>query len=440
MVDEHRNSKSLNREMPTRTGERSPREAAVSLSALRYKRMRMSFWDSLRGLVEDGSVAWGFVVAVALVLLLTPVTAWIAPKIGGVDTGGDRPRVHTRPVPRIGGLAIVVGILVPALLFVDLDGPYPGILIGTAAVALVGLLDDTRRLRPGPKLLAVVLLALIPVVGWNLKMEHLGFPVVGSIDLGWAGYPITILWIAFLANLVNLIDGMDGLAAGIVAIAAGAFALLAVSFERAAPGALAAIVCGATLAFLPRNYHPAKIFMGDTGALALGYLLAAIAVQGVLKTAATIALAGPLLVMAVPILDTSFVVLKRLKYRRPPWNADQNHFYHRFMRIGFSQRRTAAYLHLWAMLLAAYWIILRFVPPRPFGVWNVTHSVIAAVVGLGVLAASLWMVYTLEILKARHFRAIGLGRFVRGTGAEEAPAETAEEQEEAVERAITGGV
>ena len=111
---------------------------------------------------------------------------------------------------------------------------------------------------------------------------------------------------------------------------------------------LAAIVCGATLAFLPHNYHPAKIFMGDSGALALGFVLATMAVQGVLKTAATIALVAPLLVMAVPILDTSFVVLKRLKYRRPPWGADHNHFYHRFMRIGFSQRRTAAYLHVWA--------------------------------------------------------------------------------------------
>jgi UDP-GlcNAc:undecaprenyl-phosphate/decaprenyl-phosphate GlcNAc-1-phosphate transferase len=401
--------------------------------------MRMSFWDSLRGLVEHGSVVWGFVVAVALVLLLTPVTAWLAPKIGGVDTGGDRPRVHTKPVPRIGGLAIVIGILVPTLLFVDLDSPYPGILIGTAGVALVGLIDDTHGLRPGPKLLSVVLLTLVPVLGWHLKMDHLSVPVLGSVNLGWASYPITILWIAFLANLVNLIDGMDGLAAGIVAIAAGSFALLAVSFSRIDPAALAAIVCGATLAFLPRNYHPAKIFMGDTGALALGYLLAAIAVQGVLKTAATIALAGPLLVMAVPILDTSFVVLKRLKYRRAPWGADQNHFYHRFMRIGFSQRRTAAYLHLWAMLLAAYGIMLRFVPPRPFGVWSVAHSVIAAVVGLGVLAASLWMVYALEILKARHFRAIGLGRFVREAPEEDGmPAEG--EREEAVERALTGGL
>jgi UDP-GlcNAc:undecaprenyl-phosphate/decaprenyl-phosphate GlcNAc-1-phosphate transferase len=402
--------------------------------------MRMSFWDSLRGLVEHGSVVWGFVVAVALVLLLTPVTAWLAPKIGGVDTGGDRPRVHTKPVPRIGGLAIVIGILVPTLLFVDLDSPYPGILIGTAGVALVGLIDDTHGLRPGSKLLAVVLLTLVPVLGWHLKMDHLSVPVVGSVNLGWASYPITILWIAFLANLVNLIDGMDGLAAGIVAIAAGSFALLAVSFSRIDPAALAAIVCGATLAFLPRNYHPAKIFMGDTGALALGYLLAAIAVQGVLKTAATIALAGPLLVMAVPILDTSFVIAKRLKYKRSPFAPDQNHFYHRFMRIGFSQRRTAAYLHIWALLLAAYGIMLRFVPPRPGGDWNTKHSLIAGVVGLGMLGLSAWMVYTLEILKGRHLRAIGLGRFVREEPPPDGEVSAEKTKADEAETAVTSGL
>jgi UDP-GlcNAc:undecaprenyl-phosphate/decaprenyl-phosphate GlcNAc-1-phosphate transferase len=402
--------------------------------------MDMSLWDSLRALVEDGSVAWGFVLAAVIVLVATPVTAWLAPKIGGLDTGGDRPRVHQGPVPRIGGLAIVIGILVPALLFVDLDGPYPGILIGTAGVAAVGLLDDTRGLRAGPKLLAVVALALIPVLGWHLRADHLNLPLIGSLNLGWASYPITILWIAFLANLVNLIDGLDGLAAGIVAIAAGAFALLAVSFGRADAAALAAIVCGSTLAFLRSNYHPAKIFMGDCGALALGYLLAAIAVHGVLKTAATIALAGPLLVMAVPILDTSFVVMKRLKYKRAPWGADHNHFYHRFMRIGFSQRRTAAYLHIWALLLAAYGIMLRFVPPRPGGDWNTKHSLIAGVVGLGMLGLSAWMVYTLEILKGRHLRAIGLGRFVREEPPPDGEVSAEKTKADEAETAVTSGL
>ena len=173
---------------------------------------------------------------------------------------------------------------------------------------------------------------------------------------------------------------------------------------------LSTIVCGATLAFLYHNYHPAKIFMGDSGALALGFLLATLAVDGVLKTAAAITLVAPLLVLAVPILDTSFVVLKRLKYRRPPWRADHNHFYHRFLRIGLSQRRTAAYLHLWALMMAGYALLARFVPPRPRGDWDLERSLLLTGVGLLVIAASVWMVYSLEILKARHFQAVGLKR------------------------------
>jgi UDP-GlcNAc:undecaprenyl-phosphate GlcNAc-1-phosphate transferase len=400
----------------------------------------MSFGDSIRGLVDDG-IPWAFLTAAVLVLLLTPLVARIAPRIGGVDHGGDRPRVHTKPVPRIGGVAIVTGILAAAALWGDIDGPYTGMLIGTGLVALVGLYDDIRGLRPSTKLITVTFVALIPVLGWDLRIEHVTLPLLGDHDIGWASVPLTLLWVAFLANLVNLIDGMDALAAGIVAIASGSFALLAVSFGRADAAVLAAIVCGATLGFLRHNYHPAKIFMGDSGALALGFLLALIAVEGVLKTAATIALAGPLLVMAVPILDTSFVVLKRLKYRRPPWSADHNHFYHRFLRIGFSQRRTAAYLHLWAIMLSAYAILVRFVPPRPQGEWDGEAVVLLSVLGVLVLAASAWMAYSLEILKARHLEAVGLGRLVRAEvgGDGVGPPETAEERQDTVERTVTAG-
>jgi UDP-GlcNAc:undecaprenyl-phosphate/decaprenyl-phosphate GlcNAc-1-phosphate transferase len=400
----------------------------------------VSFGDSIRGLVDDG-IPWAFLTAAVLVLVLTPLVASIAPRIGGVDHGGDRPRVHTRPVPRIGGVAIVIAILAAAAIWADIDGPYTGMLIGTGLVALVGLYDDIHGLRPSAKLATVMVVALIPVVGWDLRIEHVTLPFLGDHDIGWASVPLTLLWVAFLANLVNLIDGMDALAAGIVAIASGSFALLAVSFGRVNAAVLAAIVCGATLGFLRHNYHPAKIFMGDSGALALGFLLALISVEGVLKTAATIALAGPLLVMAVPILDTSFVVLKRLKYRRPPWSPDHNHFYHRFMRIGFSQRRTAAYLHLWAIMLSAYAILVRFVPPRPQGEWDGGAVVLLSVLGFLVLAASVWMAYTLEILKARHLEALGLGRLVRAEVGDESvgPPESADERQDTVERTVTAG-
>jgi UDP-GlcNAc:undecaprenyl-phosphate GlcNAc-1-phosphate transferase len=393
----------------------------------------MTFGESLRALAEDGTAILGFLAAAVLVLGLTPLVARLAPLIGGVDDGGDRPRVHRGAIPRIGGLAIVAGILIPTAVLIDLDGAYLGIFAGTLLVAALGLLDDIKGVSPSVKLAGVTLVALIPVVGYDVTFAHVTLPVIGDHDLGVAAYPLTILWIALLANLVNLIDGMDSLAAGIVAIAAGAFAVLSASFGRVDAAVLSAIVCGATFAFLFHNYHPAKIFMGDSGALALGFLLATLAVDGVLKTAAAITLVAPLLVLAVPILDTSFVVLKRLKYRRAPWRADHNHFYHRFMRIGFSQRRTAAYLHLWALMMAGYALLARFVPPRPRGNWDLERSLLLAGVGLLVLAASVWMVYSLEILKARHLQALGLKRF--------SPDEVVEEDhEEAVERALEARV
>jgi UDP-GlcNAc:undecaprenyl-phosphate/decaprenyl-phosphate GlcNAc-1-phosphate transferase len=386
----------------------------------------MSFSESLRALAEDSDALVGFFAAAVLVLVLTPLVGRLAPLIGGLDDKADRPRVHRGAIPRIGGLAIVTGILVPLAVLGDLDGPYAGIFIGTLLVAALGLIDDIRGVSPSVKLVAIGVIALIPVVGYDVSLQRFDLPGL-NLDLGWAAAPVTILWIVLLANLVNLIDGMDSLAAGIVAIAAGAFAILSASFGRTEAALVAAIVCGATLAFLFHNYHPAKIFMGDSGALALGFLLATLSVDGVLKTAAAITLVAPLLVLAVPILDTSFVVAKRLKYRRAPWGADHNHFYHRFMRIGLSQRRTAAYLHLWALAMAAYALLARFVPPRPKGDWDLGNSLLLAGAGLLVIAGSVWMVYSLEILKDRHFQAMRLKK-------------PEPETEEAVERVLEAQV
>ena len=373
----------------------------------------MTFGETLDALVHESAVAWGLLTAVLIVAILTPLVSRIAIRAGVYDVPDrDRPRVHKRPIPRIGGLAIAAGILVPVLAFVDLDGPLEGIAVALPVVAAIGLADD---LLPGglsarTKLLLVMAAALIPVIGWDMHFRRLGLPFV-AFDVSTAvAIPLTLLWIALVANLVNLIDGMDALAAGIVGIAAAALSILAMSFGRASVAAVAAIVCGATIGFLWHNYHPAKIFMGDSGALTLGFVLGSLSVEGVLKTPATIALAAPLLIMAVPILDTSFVVAKRLKYKRKPWDADQNHFYHRFMRIGFSQRRTAAYLHLWAGVLAAYAMLVRFVPPRPLGIWDTQNAIMVVAVGVFVLIGSVWMVYQLEILKARHFQVLARRR------------------------------
>jgi UDP-GlcNAc:undecaprenyl-phosphate GlcNAc-1-phosphate transferase len=390
----------------------------------------VSFADTLEALVDEGAVVWGLLSALALCVLLTPLVTRLAIRLGAFDVPGrDRPRVHTKPIPRIGGLAIAVGILVPALIFLDVDGSLQGIVIGIPVVAAIGLYDDVRGLSASRKLLLVLGAAAIPVIGYDLWFRRIGVPFASFDVEAWLGIPLTLLWIALVANLVNLIDGMDALAAGIVAIASASFAILAMSFGRVEAAALSAIVCGATLGFLRSNYHPAKIFMGDTGSLTLGFVLGALAVEGVLKTPATIALAAPLLIMAVPILDTSFVVAKRLKYKRRPWAPDQNHFYHRFMRIGLSQRKTAAYLHVWAAILASYAMLLRFVPPRPLGHWDTGNATACAVAGLFVLAGSVYMVYELEILKARHFQLLGLRR----------PSAADAEREEAVEELIHAG-
>ena len=166
-----------------------------------------------------------------------------------------------------------------------------------------------------------------------------------------------------MMNVVNFSDGVDGLAAGVCTIDGVAFAIIA--FDLGVPGAaiLAALTAGAALGFLFHNFHPASVFMGDAGANLLGYLLGAAAVVGSLKTSATVALVVPLLMLAIPFLDTGFVIAKRLKYRRKPWSADANHFHHRMARIGFSQRKTVAYLYAWTLLMAALAVSLRLIPP-----------------------------------------------------------------------------
>ena len=178
-------------------------------------------------------------------------------------------------------------------------------------------------------------------------------PFVDPIELGDWGYPLTLVGIVAVMNVVNFTDGADGLAAGVCTIAAATFAIIALSLDRDAAGVLAALTAGAAIGFLWHNFHPASIFMGDAGSNLLGLLLACVAIQGVLKTAAVVALFFPLLILAVPALDATFVVAKRIKYGRPVYSADRWHFHHRFANIGFSQRRTVLYLYGWTLSLAA---------------------------------------------------------------------------------------
>ena len=298
--------------------------------------------DTLR---DNPEVVWGFLLALAVVLLLTPGVGRFARFIGVVDEPGETRRVHTHPVPRLGGIALLLGIFVPALAFLELDGPYRGILLGAAIATTVGAIDDFRGLPWWGKLGGQVAAGAV-AVGFGVTVDRFTFPGFGSQELPeWAAGAATIVWVVAIMNMVNFLDGMDGLAAGICAIAGSTFAIIGLSLGASEAALLAAIVAGACFGFLHHNFYPARIFMGDSGALLLGFLLATLAIEGLVKTAALATLVLPLLVLAIPIVDTSFVVAKRLKYRQPLYEADRAHLHHRFMNIGFSQKR-AVDLHV----------------------------------------------------------------------------------------------
>jgi UDP-GlcNAc:undecaprenyl-phosphate/decaprenyl-phosphate GlcNAc-1-phosphate transferase len=204
---------------------------------------------------------------------------------------------------------------------------------------------------------------------------------------------------------------MDGLASGITGVGATTFAILAASLGRADPAIVAAALAGACAAFLIYNFHPARVFMGDAGSMLLGFVIAGVAVSGVMKSAAAIAFVAPLIILAIPILDTSFVILKRLKYGLPVYSADRSHFHHRFFTIGWGQRKTVLALYAWCALMGAAAITLRFVRYRdPDGGLNLDGALVLGGAGLLALAASVYMVYVLEILKWRSTPVVTLVR------------------------------
>jgi UDP-GlcNAc:undecaprenyl-phosphate GlcNAc-1-phosphate transferase len=343
-------------------------------------------------------VLWGMLIAFAVVVLLTPAVGGMARRFGVVDDPGGR-RVNQLPVPRLGGLALFLGLLVPALAFLHASHQNRGLLLGAAVAVTVGIVDDFRGLPWYAKLAGQGSAAALPAA-FGVWIDRFTFPFLGVHTLpSGVGIPLTIVWIVAIMNMVNFLDGLDGLAAGVAAIAGLTFSVIALSLGKVDAAVLSAIVFGACVGFLRHNFYPARIFMGDSGALLLGYVLAAVSVQGLLKTAAVAALFFPLLVLAVPIVDTTFVVVRRLKHGEPVFEADQAHLHHRFLRRGFSQRRAAVTIWGWCITLAAAAFATRFVPFRAHGVWHPWWTLLAASIGLVAVLFSIYVVYVLEIVK-----------------------------------------
>jgi UDP-GlcNAc:undecaprenyl-phosphate/decaprenyl-phosphate GlcNAc-1-phosphate transferase len=353
---------------------------------------------------------YAFLAAAAVTALLTPLTMRLARAVGAIDEPRER-GLSERPTPLLGGLAIFAGALVAALIWLPAGYHsehqlWHGVLIAAGVITLVGALDDRFDLPPSVKLAGQVLAAVI-AVHFGVVVKAITLPFVGQLAFPNAGVTnagplLTVLGLVAMMNVVNFSDGVDGLAAGVCVIIAAAMAVIAFDLSRPQPGVLAALTAGAALGFLLYNFPPASSFMGDCGANLLGLLMGVITVEAAVKTAAVVSFVLPLILLAVPFLDTTFVVLKRLKYKQPIYRSDTEHFHHRMARIGFSSRRTITYLYAWTLMLAGLALALRFVPYSDHkGHLHTGWTLVVVGLGLIVAAASVYLVYVLEILKFR---------------------------------------
>jgi UDP-GlcNAc:undecaprenyl-phosphate/decaprenyl-phosphate GlcNAc-1-phosphate transferase len=362
---------------------------------------------------------FAFLTAAVVTALLTPVTMRIATAVGAIDEPRER-GLSDRATPLLGGLAIFGGALVAALVWLPSGygknaSLWHGVVLGAGVITIVGALDDRFELPPVVKLAGQVLAAVI-VVHFGVAVKAITLPFIGTLHFPNAGATnagpiLTVVGIVLIMNVVNFSDGVDGLAAGVCVIIAAAMAVIAFDLHRGQPGVLAALTAGAALGFLVFNFPPASSFMGDSGSNLLGLLMGAVTVEAAVKTAAVVSFVLPLILLAVPFLDTTFVVLKRLKYRQPVYRPDSEHFHHRMARIGFSSRRTITYLYAWTLMLAGLALALRFVPYSDHkGHLYTGWTLVIAALGVIVAAASVYLVYVLEILKFRRLDTVRLRR------------------------------
>lgn len=280
----------------------------------------------------------------------TPLVRKLSFKVGAIDVPKDERRMHSKPIPTMGGLAIFISFTLGLVAFVNLSAPYMGLLLGGLIIAILGMLDDIYDVKAILKL-AVQIGAALVVVFSGVVIEKVAWFDQYIYFGDWAA-PITVIWIVVITNAINLIDGLDGLACGIVAISSISLLIVSLlSAQNFTTTIIAAILAGACLGFLPYNRNPAKIFMGDVGSTFLGFVLAVISIQGFFKVNALVSFAVPFLVLGFPILDTLIAVLRRLSKGQHPFQADRKHFHHRLMDMGLNQKQSVALLYAVSALL-----------------------------------------------------------------------------------------
>ena len=290
---------------------------------------------------------WPFLVAALISLIATPVVRKGAIRFGFMDIPKDERRVHKKAIPLSGGLAIFLAVLVGVLVFLPVDGEKIAFLTGAALIVATGLYDDKFAMSAKAKFAMEILAAAVLIVG-GIKITFFTNPFYGTnllVNLQWLAIPITIFWVVGITNTINLIDGLDGLACGISAIASISLMFVAHRLNHGEMSMFAAILAGSCIGFLPFNFNPAKIFMGDTGALFLGFTLSFLSIQGVMKSVALITVFIPVLILAVPVFDTTFAMIRRKLSGKSVTQADKGHLHHRLLRHGFNQKQTVLALY-----------------------------------------------------------------------------------------------
>ena len=308
-----------------------------------------------------GWVAAALVTAMVVALITTPVVKSLAFRVGAVDVPKDNRRMHDHPIPRMGGLAIFFGFLLSVLIYVELTPELTGMLLGGVIIVVLGIFDDIYALGAKFKLMVQIAAALVAVLSGNV-IEVLSNPNVFSSDLwwelGWLAYPVTIIWIVAITNAVNLIDGLDGLANGVSAISAATVLVIALICSEAQVAVVMAALVGACVGFLPYNLNPAKMFMGDTGATFLGFILSTMSIQGLFKFYAVISFAVPFLILGLPIFDTAFAMIRRMAHGQSPMHADRGHVHHRLIDMGLNQKQAVATLYVISGILGLSAVVL----------------------------------------------------------------------------------
>jgi len=326
-----------------------------------------------------------FSIAFVVAFFMTPFIKTLAVKVNAIDIPKDGRRVHNKPIPRLGGLAILTGFIMALIYYLVMvglgdtevfNGKILGLLLGIIIIEIAGVWDDIKPIRAWTKLIFQIVAAAV-VVGFGVRIEGLTNPFIadGFIELGVWSIPITMIWIVGITNAINFIDGLDGLADGVATISSISLLFIAIYLNQPQTIVLAAALAGATLGFLPFNFNPAKIFMGETGSAFLGFTLGTISIMGLVKTYTAIAIVVPLIVLGLPIFDTAFAIIRRVLSGRSPMQADRGHLHHRLVDSGLSQKQSVIILYIVSAFLGLAGIVL-----IETGIWKFTLLILTIVI------------------------------------------------------------